>query len=239
MRFSPTKFVVVLALFIGIYGVLSWIYIWPSFHYAQAELRRLYHGNSYETDYYKKKIEAFSKIEKEIKNGDIIFLGDSITEGFELKNHINHSELVNLGISGDTSYGVLNRLNVLSENKNSIVFLMIGVNDLGINEPINNIRSNIEDIISYLKSKGVFVVIQSVLITDGRKRDNYKIFLLNQELKKLSKQSGITYLDLNPFMMKNGKLNPEFTYDGLHLNASGYQAWAHVINVFLNAMIKG
>ncbi len=239
MRIRPIKIVVVLALFTGIYGVLSWIYIWPGFHYAQAELRRLYYGGSYDTNYYKRKMEGFSKLEKDIKKADIIFLGDSLTEGFDLKNHIKHRNLVNLGISSDTSYGVLNRIEMLSQNKNSIVFLMIGVNDLGINESFENIKNNVTSIIDYLKSKGLYIVIQSVLLTDGRKRDNHNIFLLNQELIKLSKQSGVTYLDLNPFMVKNGKLNPEFTYDGLHLNATGYNAWAHVINVFLNAMIKG
>ncbi|MFB9135540.1 GDSL-type esterase/lipase family protein [Vibrio olivae] len=223
----------------GIYGVASWAYVLPGFHYAQAELRRLYHGDSYETQHYQKRMESFSKRKDEIAASDVLFVGDSITEGFDLDKYVKHPNVINLGISGDTSLGVINRIDLLKNKKNAIVFLMIGVNDLGMNVSINNIEDNIIHIIDDLKDNGSFIVIQSVLLTDGRKRDNHKIFLLNQKISQLSKQRGIAYLDLNPFMVKNGKLNPEFTYDGLHLNEDGYNAWAYAINVFLNAMIKG
>ncbi len=238
MRVSPLKIVVVLALLAGIYGVFSWIYLWPGFHFAQAEMRRWYHGISYETQHYKSRVFDFANHAEDIKKSDVIFLGDSITEGFDLNTYIHHSGIVNLGISGDTTYGVLNRLGQLDNNNNAIVFLMIGVNDLGVNESIDDIKNNVATIIDDLKSKDLYLIVQSVLLTDGRKRDNDKISLLNKELIKLSKQEDITYLDLNPFLVKNDKLNSEFTYDGLHLNEAGYKAWAHVINVFLNAMIK-
>lgn len=61
---------------------------------------------------------------------DIIFLGNSITNGCEWAELLGNAHAKNRGISGDTTNGVLDRLHVITAGKPSKVFLLIGINDL-------------------------------------------------------------------------------------------------------------
>ncbi|HPI85609.1 MAG TPA: GDSL-type esterase/lipase family protein, partial [Bacteroidales bacterium] len=77
-------------------------------------------------------------IAKNITSDDIVFLGDSLTEGFDLQHYFNLPNLKNRGISGDTTYQVLYRLEEIWNSKPAGLFLMIGINDMfqGEDEPV-------------------------------------------------------------------------------------------------------
>ena len=62
--------------------------------------------------------------------GEIIFLGNSITDYCEWSELFQNSKIKNRGISGDVTDGVLERLDEVTESKPSKIFLMIGINDL-------------------------------------------------------------------------------------------------------------
>lgn len=61
---------------------------------------------------------------------DIIFLGNSITNGGEWAELIGNPHVKNRGISGDRTDGILDRLHVITKGKPAKIFLLIGINDL-------------------------------------------------------------------------------------------------------------
>ena len=63
-------------------------------------------------------------------NQSIIFLGDSLTEWFELGKYFPGLAIINEGIAGDTTYGVLQRLEAIIKKPAKKIFLMIGINDI-------------------------------------------------------------------------------------------------------------
>jgi lysophospholipase L1-like esterase len=58
---------------------------------------------------------------------------------------------------------------------------------------------------------------------------------VNEGLKKIvAHYSGVTLIDLHPhFLDGQGRLDPAYTEDGLHLNAKGYAVWKRVLQPFL------
>ena len=85
-------------------------------------------------EYYKKMIREFKS--KPLKFNDIVFLGNSITEGGkDWSKRLNYSNIKNRGIGGDVTDGVLARLDEIIYFKPKAVFLLIGINDLYNNSP--------------------------------------------------------------------------------------------------------
>lgn len=177
--------------------------------------------------------------------GEIIFLGNSITDGGEWAELFNNKHVKNRGISGDISAGVLNRLPEITSSKPAAVFLMIGTNDLARNISADSLFSNICLIASTIRtqSPGTKVFIQSILpVNDSfgffkehtTKAD--RIVEVNALIRNWCPKNGFEFIDLyskfkNP---DNDKLNPAYTNDGLHLLGAGYQLWAEIINPYLN-----
>ena len=63
---------------------------------------------------------------------DIVMLGDSLTEWGNWHELVPEYSILNRGISGDTSSGVLDRLQEVIERRPKVVFVMIGTNDIGL-----------------------------------------------------------------------------------------------------------
>ncbi|UVD79164.1 GDSL-type esterase/lipase family protein [Myroides albus] len=167
---------------------------------------------------------------------EIVFLGDSITEQgpwYELFRGLDYP-VVNRGISGDTTDGVLFRLGEVVESKPKVIFLLIGTNDIYYKRSVDYIVSRIEQIVSVIKANSPTsqIVLQSILPTYKRtERPLDTIKKINKQLRVLAKKEHIAYLDLFPFFLNNeGKqLNEDYSLDGLHLNAKGYALWVDLI----------
>ena len=85
--------------------------------------------------------------------GAVVFLGDSITQGWHsLANAFPNLKVVNRGIGGDTTRGVLYRLkaDVLNLDPKAIV-LLIGINDVGLGAKPEDVADNIETILQAIK----------------------------------------------------------------------------------------
>src|SRR6476646_2837452 len=97
--------------------------------------------------------------------GDIIFIGNSITDGGEWSELFNDLKIKNRGISGDVSAGVLNRIDEVALRKPAKVFLLIGVNDLARNITPDSVVKNILLIASYVKQQtpSTQLFVQSIL----------------------------------------------------------------------------
>jgi hypothetical protein len=96
----------------------------------------------------------------------IMMLGDSITEQAPWAEITGCPSLVNYGIGGDTSEGVLARIDDVIKTKPNAVFLMIGANDVRHRMPGSETAANIETIAKRLTGAGI-VIIHPVLPING------------------------------------------------------------------------
>ena len=160
---------------------------------------------------------------------DIIFLGNSITDGGEWYELFENPNCKNRGISGDIVAGVLNRLETITKGQPAMIFLMIGTND--INHGINNdsIALGVREVVQRIKreSPHTHIIVQSILPTNdcyglftGHTKRWQDVAVINNMIKTMTEEENVTYLDLyNHFATEEGKMDPKYSNDGLHLNA--------------------
>ncbi len=163
-------------------------------------------------------------------------LGNSITAGGKWKEYFPTENIENFGIGGDNSYGVFNRLDVVIAKKPSKIFLLIGINDLNLGCSDGQVIDNYNLILWKLKRKlpHTEMYVQSILPTNGKIRNNEDIKRLNAEIKRMTTLTKSTYMDMYvKFLGADGKIKPEYTGDGLHLNEAGYIVWVKELSTFL------
>lgn len=174
--------------------------------------------------------ETFPKSES-----GIIFVGDSLTDFCEWQELFRDVSIKNRGIAGDTTSGILNRIDNLVESKPQKVFIMIGINELLQGETVDKIVGNYQLILKTFKEKNpqTKVFVKSVLPLNKKFADpkiNKNVIELNAKLKKLSTSFLYQYIDLFPFFLgSNNQLDAQYTTDGLHLNGKGYLLWKNII----------
>ena len=165
--------------------------------------------------------------------------GDSITKNGKWNNLIPGYLIGNRGISGDDTSGMLDRINDIERTGAKTVFIMAGTNDVTRKVPPEEIAKNIILMTNHMKQKNINVVIQSTILSgDKRKRKNTSINKINDLLKAFSGKSGTPFLDLNSILSPNGVLKMEYTSDGTHLNASGYEVWSKILRAYIDSSIK-
>lgn len=184
------------------------------------------------SSYYEHKVSQFKELLS--SKNEVMMLGDSITDRGLWRELLDSNVVINRGISGDTTKGVLNRLYILNTNLKK-AFIMIGVNDLLGGESVRYVFKNYVKIIKILKQKGVEPIVESTLYVgrDAPKIYNKKIEELNELLKLFAKEKNIKYIDLNKKLAPNGYLSKEYSRDGLHLNGKAYKIWAKEIKPYL------
>mgnify|MGYP002521684499 CR=1 FL=1 len=170
---------------------------------------------------------------------DIIFLGNSITDGGEWFELFQNSNCKNRGISGDITLGVLNRLETITKGKPAMVFLMIGTNDMNHGYSNDTIALNVREIVQRIKQESprTKIIVQSILPTNdcyglftGHTKRYADVAVINGMLKTMADEEDVEYLDLySRFANDEGKMNPKYSNDGLHLNADGYLLWKDIV----------
>ncbi len=199
----------------------------------------------YQTD-----VITFKNFNTILKPGGTVLVGDSITEGFRASELLPEYYIINRGIGGDTTEGILNRMNEsIFDTKASKIFLMIGTNDLGnenkkpdeivknITEIINQTQEKLPDLKIYLESvypisKAEHEKIEKTMVGI---RSNKDIDEINCQLETLAKEKNITYIDVNSHLKdENGNLKLEYTTEGLHLSALGYIKVVEVLKPYMS-----
>ncbi|MEQ8957079.1 MAG: GDSL-type esterase/lipase family protein [Coleofasciculus sp. C2-GNP5-27] len=173
---------------------------------------------------------------------EIIFIGDSLTDQGEWSELLGKADIRNRGISGDTTDGVLNRLDEITASQPQKLFLMIGANDLwNENKPANKIAKNYRLILEQIQQQTpeTQVFIQSLLpmntIDYSIKVNNSDIIAVNRHLQDLASEFSYTYIDLHQHFTNDQKqLDPVYTIDGVHLNGKGYLNWAKTVSPYVN-----
>ena len=185
---------------------------------------------------WKKRRATFAADAKD-KKGAVVFLGDSITQGWSDDFHGDFGDLVvaNRGISGDTTRGMLIRLkqDVISLEPSAVVMLM-GTNDLEEKAEPETIASNVELIIAALKkhNPGMPIVLCNVFpSSEKKKRPADKIKKINElYAAKVKGDSQITVVDTwSLFADDKGDAKKAEFPDLLHPNKKGYAKWKAAI----------
>lgn len=187
--------------------------------------------------YYECRMAAYQK--EVIPENALIWLGDSIIEqawwGFLTKE----KNMVNRGIGGDNTYGMLNRLPLYLDNSPRKIFIFAGINDISANYPVKDVYANFIKMVELIQEKApeCEICIQSpitpnndVLAYDYIKNKQDKVAELNTLLEQMCKEKGLTWIDIRPVLHnEKGELKEEFTKDGIHLYPAAYEAWvAHL-----------
>jgi acyl-CoA thioesterase-1 len=164
------------------------------------------------------------------KNFTVLALGDSLTEGLGVKQVDNYPsilekllpeniQVINAGLSGETSSGLKSRLNwVLTQNPDLII-LNIGANDAMRGLPLELTLNNIDQIIVQIKQSNADVILAGMQIYDNLGKEYVKGF--SEIYPQLAKKHN---LPLIPFFLEGVAGDPRFNQaDMIHPNAKGYQ----------------
>lgn len=171
-----------------------------------------------------------------------ILAGDSLSMWFPTELLPPERTWLNQGIAGNTSVGLLERLQLFDATQPEAIFIMIGINDIIRGETDKTILENQRQIIYYLQRvhPDAQIVLQSILPLSGEGLNwigqdnqlNSRIRQLNQKSKAIADQAGIYYHDLYPlFADEQGNLRSELTTDGLHLSQEGYRVWRSALHI--------
>ena len=187
--------------------------------------------------HYEDRCAQFKEENKTAQDIDVVFLGDSLTEGYDVNKFYPQYKVLNRGIGGDTSFGVENRLDVSVYDANpKVTTLLIGANNF------DTMLNNYENILIDFKEKApdmkvVLLSLTSMTMEWGR--NNEKARANNIKIKEYSEKYNYSFVDLyNPLLdPATNELRMEYTIDGGHLTEKGYEVVTAQITPVLETII--
>ena len=173
----------------------------------------------------------------------VVFLGDSITDGWRLNEYFPGKDYINRGIGGQVSGQMLGRmLTDVIGNKPAAMVVLAGTNDIARGTDPATIQHNLTmmaDLADKHKIKPIFASIlpihdynrdQNPAWEMSRRRPMETIRAMNTWIKAFCTARGYTYLDYFPPMLDDaGFLRKDLAEDGLHPNAAGYKIMAALV----------
>lgn len=196
------------------------------------EFLKLYH------QHYNDRLALFEEENKTLSDVDVVFLGDSLTEGYNLKTYYPEYNVVNRGIGGDTTFGLEERLQVSAYDINpKMVMMLIGANNF------DTMMDNYESIVISLKENLPNCDITLLSLTSMTKdwgRNNQKAQNNNIKIKEYANKYNLRYLDLyNPLLDEaTNELRLEYTTDGGHFTPQGYEVITSVIKPVITSYLN-
>ena len=201
-----------------------------------------------------KAYERFQEINQRVKDSqgraDVIFLGDSITQGWEgngkdvWTKYYAPRHALNLGIGSDHTQHVLWRLDHGNVDglKPKVAVVLLGVNNIpddsntptmvleGVTAVVKSLRTKLPDTKVLLLA--IFPFREDFCAQRG------KALQVNQALHKLDDGKNIRFLDIGHlFLAPNGKIPKAMMRDFLHPSAAGYQVWAEAMEPLVAEML--
>jgi len=204
------------------------------FAYVKAKIQT---GNT--VGVYNSRVNHFKNLD--MPSDAIVMLGNSLTQFCEWNELLENPKMVNRGIAGDMTGGMLLRLEEITQHQPSKIFLMIGINDLGVRSK-DEILKNYEAIVKFISEKtpSTQLYLQSILPTNNSLRksgkSNSDIVFLNEKINEIAQKMDLKYINLHPlFLDNNGALDERFTQDGIHLDEAGYQVWKKELKKYIDS----
>lgn len=175
-----------------------------------------------------------------VDSDDIVFLGDSQTNGCEWHEMLGNPNVKNRGISSDVIQGFADRVQPIIAGRPAKLFILGGVNDISHDLTPDSIATAMRNLIVKVRrgTPATKVYLQSLLPIDNSFR-RYKamtgkesvIVETNKLLKKVAEETGATWIDLYSRMVDpaTGNMRKGLTNDGLHLLGAGYAVWRDAV----------
>lgn len=169
---------------------------------------------------------------------DVAFLGDSLTDGYDVANYFPNYVVSNRGIGGDTTFTLEERLQVsVYDLKPKVVVMLIGANNF------KTMFDNYEDILIGLKENlpNTKVILLSLSSMSGEWGKNNQLAAYNNvKIKMLADKYNFTYVDIySPLLnIETGEIYPEYTTDGGHLTKEGYDVITNTITPYIEEALE-
>ena len=179
----------------------------------------------------------------------IVAFGDSLTAGYGLSPQESYPsllqkmldadgfryEVVNAGVSGDTSAGGVRRIDwSLDAGGVRFVIVELGANDFLRGQPVAETRKNLSAIIERSKSRGARVLLAGMYTTTDAGRDYER--QIDEGFKSLAREQGVTLI---PFFLEGVAGKTELNQqDGIHPNAEGTRLVAATVYRYLKPMLE-
>ncbi len=170
---------------------------------------------------------------------DVSFLGDSLTDGYNVKKYYPQYKVTNRGIGGDTTFDLEKRLQTsLFDLKPKVVTILIGANN--INTMFDNYEKILISIKQTLPNTKVVLLSLTAMGGDYWGKNNQQATFNNVKIKLLAEKYDFSFVDLYTplFDLLTGEINAEYTTDGGHLTAKGYEILTATITPILEQLLQ-
>lgn len=190
--------------------------------------------------YRSEKIKTYRQENERYAPGEVevAFIGDSLTDGYDLDLYYPDLVTSNRGIGGDTTFDLEKRLQVsLYDLQPKVVVMLIGANNF------KTMFDNYENILIGLKENlpNSKIVILSLTSMGGDiwGQNNQLAAFNNVKIKALAEKYGFEYIDVfTPLMnLETQEIYPEYTTDGGHLTHEGYEVLTGQIRPVIDRLL--
>lgn len=192
------------------------------------------------------KLERYRILNRNVQKGEILFTGSSLMEQFPVNELLmtNGMDQViyNRGIGGFTTTDMLEHMEeMVFGTEPSRIFINIGTNDIGSPDyRLEALLERYEEIITRIRERlpeaeitmmAYYPVNETDKLPEGEwgktafvTRTNENIAIANEAIEKLAAKKGCRFVNVNEGLIdERGKLKKEFTIEGIHMYANGYQ----------------
>ena len=169
----------------------------------------------------------------------IVMLGNSLTNGCEWHELFGMPNVLNRGISGDTTADIAARLESIVAGKPAKIFLMSGVNDISHDMTADEVASDIIALMDRIQRETpeTRLYVQSLLPINNSFGRYKRVIGKEQVIRDVNSiliaecsKRGIPFIDIHNSMTDNeGNLKVEYTNDGLHLLGRAYIIWRDIL----------
>ena len=192
------------------------------------------------------KLERYRILNRNVRKGEILFTGSSLMEQFPINellmsNGMNQV-IYNRGIGGFTTTDMLQYMEeMVFGTEPCKIFINIGTNDIGSPDyQLDTLMERYEEIISRIQERlpeaeiimmAYYPVNETDKVPEGEwgrtafvTRTNENIAIANEAVERLAAKKGCRFINVNEGLTdERGKLKKEFTIEGIHMYANGYQ----------------
>lgn len=192
-------------------------------------------------EYWDQRVSLFDTLP--VSHHDIIFLGNSLTDGSEFSEFFKNPDIKNRGIRSDVIDGVSRRLGQVTKGHPKKIFLLIGINDVSHKLSSQTLASKYETLVKEIRRQtpktelflqALFPINNSFGRYKNLQGTEKTIRAFNDSIKAIAERNGAEYIDLTETLSDSkGNLKRTFTNDGLHLNGAGYTAWGNAIYPYI------
>jgi lysophospholipase L1-like esterase len=179
-------------------------------------------------------------------NPRVVFLGDSITDGWRLNEYFSDRDFVNRGIGGQVTGEMLGRLKAdVVDLKPAALLVLAGTNDIARGTPLETIQNNLTMIADLAEAHKIKPLFASLLPVSDYHRQQTKrrppetIRALNDWIRRFCALRNLVYVDYySQLVDASGFLKADYADDGLHPNPGGYRMMAPVALEAIEKAVK-